>query len=64
MKIIALKIKDAIEEACQEQHFYNLQEICEAYGFTPKEFFDFISFGAQAYSDFLEQVEDHERGVY
>lgn len=63
MKDIALRIKDAIENECQE-HYWSLNEFCEANGFTSKEFFDFLDFGASGYSDFLEMAEDHERGVY
>ena len=59
MKNIALKIKDAIENECQER-YSSLDEFCEANGFTTKEFFDFLDFGAQGYSDFLEQMEDGE----
>ena len=62
MKDIALRIKEAIENECQKH--YSLHEFCEANGFTSKEFFDLLDFGAQGYSDFLEQIEDHERGVY
>ena len=62
MKDIALRIKDVIENECQKDS--TLKDFCEANGFTSKEFFDFLDFGAQGYSDFLEQMEDHKRGVY
>ena len=62
MKDIALKIKSAIEDECQKDSA--LKDFCEKHGFTSKEFFDFLDFGAVGYSDFLEMVEDHERGVY
>ena len=63
MKDIALKIKDTIANECQERH-WSFDKFCEANGFTSKEFYDFLDFGAQGYSDFLEMAEDHERGVY
>lgn len=59
MKDIALRIKEAIENECQE-HYWSLHEFCAANGFTSKEFFDFLDFGAQGYSDFLEQMEEGE----
>lgn len=59
MKTIALKIKDAIENECQER-YWSLYDFCKANGFTVKEFFDFLDFGASAYSDFLEQMEEGE----
>jgi len=59
MKDIALRIKEAIEDECQER-YSSLHEFCEAHGFTSKEFFDFLDFGAQAYSDFLEQMEEND----
>lgn len=58
MKDIALRIKEAIENECQER--YSLRDFCAANGFTSKEFFDFLDFGASAYSDFLEQMEEGE----
>jgi len=63
MKDIALRIREAIVEECQER-YWSLNEFCEANGFTSKEFFDLLDFGAQGYSDFLEQMEDRERGAY
>ena len=61
MKDIALRIKEAIENECKKDS--TLKDFCERNGFTPKEFFEFTSFGASGYSDFLEMVEDHERGA-
>ena len=59
MKDIALRIKDAIENECQER-YWSLYDFCKANGFTYGEFSDFLDFGEQAYSDYLEQMEEGE----
>ena len=59
MKDIALKIREAIERECEEC-YWSIYQFCEFNGFTSGEFYDFLEFGAKAYSDFLEQMEEGE----
>lgn len=60
IKDIALKIKEVIENECQK-NYGSLDEFCKDNGFTTKEFFSFLNFGANGYSDFLILVEEHEK---
>lgn len=45
------KIAHAIYNECSE-HFFNIEEFCEAYGFTRAQFEDFLQHGIDAMTAF------------
>lgn len=54
------KIAYAIKDVATE-HFLNLNEFCEAYGFTKEQFEDFLQHGIEAMKAFRIMTEYYEK---
>lgn len=54
------KIAYAIKDVATE-HFLNLNEFCEAYGFTEEQFEDFLQHGTDAMKAFRIMTEYYEK---
>ena len=56
-----MTLAEKIAASIMKEHRHDLQDFCKANAFTVDELTDFLSFGVQAYSDYLQLMNEGDK---